>query len=205
MILFSWEFPPRVVGQLSDYVNKLAVELVKKSLDVHVVTYSNSLLGFHQGADGVKAHRITEPVKPQINILTWVLNLNQEVEKASADIYYSAQRKVDIIDVQDWHFVPAAVTVKKALGIPFVYSIDSIENHRSQGSIGSLSLAIKSLESLGADEANGVVVKSDWMKQEVVRSLKVSSDKIETLSPDSASWIDDVLKIYGKTLKVNAN
>jgi len=167
VIIFTWEFPPRVVGQLSHYVNKLAIDLVKKSVDTYVITYHDSWIGYHQGADGVKVYRVSNPVKSQINILTWALNLNQEVERVAADIYYLAKREVDLIDVCDWHSIPAAVSLKRGLGIPFVFSIDSLEDHRSHGSSAPLSLSIKGLELLGVDEAERVLVKSEWMKEEV--------------------------------------
>jgi len=200
VIIFTWEFPPRIVGELSHYVNKLAVELVKKNVDTYVVTYHNSWIGQHEGANGVKAYRVSNPVKAQLNILTWDLTLNQEVERVAADIYYSVQRKVDLIDAHDWHFTPAAVSLKRALGIPFVFSVDSLENHRSHGSNAPLSLSIKSLESSGANEAERVVVKSDWMKQEVNQIYKTPLEKIEVVSPDSLTWIDEILNAYKKAL-----
>jgi len=200
--MFTWEFPPRIVGQLSHYVNTLAVELVKKGVDVYIVTYHNSWTGYHQGADGIKAYRISEPFKPHINVLTWVLSLNQEVERVAADIYYSVKREVDLIDVHDWHFVPAAVSLKRALGIPFVFSIDSLEDHRSRGSNAPLNLSIKTIESMGVDEAQGIIVKSDWMKNEVNQKYKALLEKIKIVSPNSPKWIDEILSAYGKELKV---
>ncbi|HEY4674507.1 MAG TPA: glycosyltransferase [Candidatus Bathyarchaeia archaeon] len=202
MVMFTWEFPPRIVGQLSHYVNTLAVELVKKGVDVYIVTYHNSWTGYHQGADGIKAYRISEPFKPHINVLTWVLSLNQEVERVAADIYYSVKREVDLIDVHDWHFVPAAVSLKRALGIPFVFSIDSLEDHRSRGSNAPLNLSIKTIESMGVDEAQGIIVKSDWMKNEVNQKYKALLEKIKIVSPNSPKWIDEILSAYGKELKV---
>jgi len=205
VIIFTWEFPPRVVGQLSHYVNKLAIDLVEKNIDTYVVTYHDSWVGYHQGADGVKAYRVSNPVKPQINVLTWALNLNQEVERVAADIYYLVKREVDLIDVHDWHFTPAAVSLKRALGIPFVFSIDSLEDHRSHGSNAPLSLSIKGLESLGADEAERVVAKSDWMKQEVKRIHKTPLEKIDIVSPHSPAWIDEILIAYRKALGISSN
>ena len=42
-IVFSWEYPPRVVGQLSEYVKALTSELSEKKIDVNVVTYDDRL------------------------------------------------------------------------------------------------------------------------------------------------------------------
>jgi glycosyltransferase involved in cell wall biosynthesis len=198
----TWEFPPRIVGQLSHYVNRLAVELVRKGLDIHVVTYHNSWKGFHEGVDGVKAYRISDPFRPQINILTWVLSLNQEVERIAADIYYSVKREVDLIDVQEWHFVPAAVSLKRALKIPFVFSIDSLEGHRSHGSRSPLNLSIMSMESLGVNEADRIVVKSDWMKHEVNQAYNAPLEKMKVISESSPHWIDEILIAYEKESKV---
>jgi glycosyltransferase involved in cell wall biosynthesis len=198
VIIFTWEFPPRIIGQLAYYVNRLAAELVKKSLDVYVVTYNNSWTGFHQGADGIKAYRISDKVQPQINVLTWMLSLNQEAERVAADIYYSMKHEVDIIDVHDWHFVPAAVTLKKALRIPFVFSIDSLEPHRSRNSGAPLSSSIRSMESLGSSEAASILVKSEWMKQELKRHYNILDKMIEVVLPDAESWINGILAVYQK-------
>ncbi|MGD0159481.1 MAG: glycosyltransferase [Candidatus Bathyarchaeia archaeon] len=204
VIIFTWEFPPRIIGQLAHYVNRLAAELVKKSVDVYVVTYNNSWTGFHQGADGIKAYRISDKVQPQINVLTWMLSLNQEAERVAADIYYSMKHEVDLIDVHDWHFVPAAVTLKKALKIPFVFSVDSLEPHRSRNSGAPLSSSIRSMESLGLSEAASVLVKSEWMKQELKRHYNILDNRIEVVSPDAESWINSILAVYQK-LGVPAN
>jgi hypothetical protein len=185
-------------------VNRLAVELVKKKVDVYVVTYHDSWSGFHQGSDGVKAYRITDKVRPQINILTWMLSLNQEAERVSADIYYSVRHRVDVVDVHDWHFIPAAVTIKRAFGIPYVFSVDSIEPHRSRDSGNPLSLPIKSIEYLGVVEATRIIAKSEWMKQELKRYYNASDNAVDIAS-DSEKLADEVLSTYEKSLRVSVN
>ena len=68
---------------------------------------------------GVKTVRVSNPVRTHIGVLTWVLTLNQEVERAAANVYYEAAKQVDAIDAYDWHFIPAAVTMKYGLGHTF--------------------------------------------------------------------------------------
>ena len=199
-IILTWEFPPRVIGQLSYYVNNLAIGLVRKDVDTYVVTYHDNLSSYHEGADGVKAIRLSNPIKAQLNILTWSLTLNQEIERAVADVYYSVKSSIDIIDVHDWHFIPAATALKKGLCIPFVFSVDSLEDHRSHGANAPLNLSIKNIEWLGANESQRIVVKSDWMKREVSRIYKTSSEKIDVVSPYSADWIERVIQSYEKAI-----
>jgi glycosyltransferase involved in cell wall biosynthesis len=196
IIIFSWEYPPRVVGQLSGYVSALSTKLANNKVDVNVVTYDDSLRGLATEPSGVKTFRVNNPVKTHIGVLTWVLTLNQEVERAAANFYYDAKKQIDLIDVFDWHFVPAAVTLKNAYGVPFVFSVESLEDHRSPNASTSYNLAIKSIEWLGFFEAEKIVVKSEWMKDEVTRIYDVPNDKIYVITPDGESWIRDMLQIY---------
>jgi len=196
VIIFSWEYPPRVVGKLSEYVKALSTQLVTKKVDVNVVTYEDLLTGFYQEPTGVKTVRVSNPVRTHIGVLTWVLTLNQEVERAAANIYYQDNKQIDLVDVFDWHFIPAAVTLKSGLGIPYVYSVESLEDHRSKALNTPYTLAIKSIEWLGFFEAEKISVKSEWMRDEVIRIYKVPEEKIVVISNDPGSWIADVLKLY---------
>lgn len=196
LIIFSWEYPPRVVGKLSEYVKALSTQLATNNAEVNVVTYDDSITGSTREPTGVQTVRVSNPVRTHIGVLTWVLTLNQEVERAAANIYYQANKQIDLMDVYDWHFIPAAVTLKNGLGIPFVYSVESLEDHRSQTVNTPYSMAIKSIEWLGFYEAEKINVKSEWMRDEVIRIYKVPKEKIVVISPTSNSWIKEILKLY---------
>jgi glycogen(starch) synthase len=195
-IILSWEYPPRIVGHLADYVRELAVQLVKNKVETYVVTYHDFLTGEYDESDGVKTYRVTNPVRTHIGVLTWVLTLNQEIERAAANIYYNTGKQVDLMDVHDWHFIPAAVTLKKALNLPFIYSVESLEEHRSHGANSPFNMAIKSIEWLGMYEAEKLIVKSDWMQDEVFRLYKVPLEKVKVIPPKSVNWVKNVLETY---------
>jgi glycosyltransferase involved in cell wall biosynthesis len=196
VIIFSWEYPPRVVGQLADYISALATQLVKNKVETYVVTYLDSMTGAVEEASGVKVSRVANPVRTQIGVLTWDLTLNQEIERAAANIYYGANKQINLINVYDWHFIPAAVTLNNALNIPFVYSVESLEDHRSPNSNTPYNMSIKSIEWLGFFEAEKVSVKSEWMRDEIVRIYSVPEEKIQIISPSSDTWIKDMLRLY---------
>jgi glycogen(starch) synthase len=195
-IILSWEYPPRIIGHLADYVRELAVQLVKNKVETYVVTYHDFLTGEYDESDGVKTYRVTNPVRTHIGVLTWVLTLNQEIERATANIYYNTGKQVDLMDVHDWHFIPAAVTLKKALNLPFIYSVESLEEHRSHGANSPFNMAIKSIEWLGMYEAEKLIVKSDWMRDETYRLYKVPLEKVKVIPPKSVNWIKNVLETY---------
>ena len=197
VIILSWEYPPRMVGQLSGYVHDLATQLAGSKLNVNVVTYDEAATGQTQEPSGVKTTRVANPVRTHIGVLTWVLTLNQEIERAATNIFYDSNQ-VDLIDAFDWHFVPAAVTIKNGLGIPFVYSVESLEDHRTPNATAAYNLAIKSIEWLGFFEASKVAVKSKWMKEEVMRIYKVPEEKITIVPPEPNLRIKEVLRLYRK-------
>jgi len=200
VIMLTWEYPPRVVGKLAEYVKSLSTLLATKNVEVSVVTFDDAATGFTKEASGVKTARVSNPVKTHIGVLTWVLTLNQEVERAAANLYYEAHKQIDLIDVFDWHFVPAAVTLKNGLGIPFVYSVESLEDHRSQALNTPYNMAIKSIEWLGFYEAQKVSVKSDWMRDEVTRIYKVPKEKISIVPTDSTAGVKEILEVYNEVL-----
>jgi len=198
IIIFTWEYPPRIVGQLAEYTSNLATQLVKKGVETYLVTYHPYLTGLTEEPSGVKTVRVANPVRTHIGVLTWVLTLNEEVERAAANIYYQAGKQIDVIDVYDWHFVPAAVILKNALGIPFVYSVDSLEDHRSHSTNAPFNMAIKSIEWLGFYEATKVTAKSEWMRDEIIRIYKTPKEKIQLVLPIANTWISDVMNAYAE-------
>ncbi len=195
-VLFSWEYPPRVVGKLAEYVSAVATQLVKNKVETHVVTYHDSVTGVADESNGAKVTRVNNPVHTHVSLLTWDLTLNQEVERATANIYYQAQKRIDIIDVYDWHFIPAAVILKSALGIPFVYSVDSLEDHRSPGGNLPFNMAIRGIEWLGFYEATAITAKTDYMENEITRIYQVPKEKIHVIPPNTDGWVKSLIKVY---------
>jgi glycosyltransferase involved in cell wall biosynthesis len=200
IVILSWEFPPKVVGEIAYYVNRLAIELVKNQVDVNVITHNDLWTGFHQGSDGVKAYRVSNPIKTHLNILTWDLTLMSEFERVFSDIYYDTNGKIDVIDAQEWLCVVAAIALKKAFDIPFIFTIHSLEDHRT-GQKNPFTDAIKSIEWQGTYEADRIIVNSSFMKNEVNRIYKTNLKKIDVIRSDSSDWCKDVLKTYIKTKK----
>jgi glycosyltransferase involved in cell wall biosynthesis len=203
-VIFSWEYPPRIIGKLAEYVSALAAQLVKNNVETHVVTYHDFMTGAAEEPNGVKTVRVANPVRTHISLLTWVLTLNQEVERVAANIYYQAGKHIDLINVYEWHLIPAAVTLKNALGVPFVYSVESLEDNRSPAANSPFNMAIRGIEWLGFYEAAKVTAKSEWMQKEIARIYKVPEEKIKVIPPSTNSWVKSVLEVY-KAVQGGAN
>ena len=85
------------------------------------------------------------------------------------------------------------------------YSIESIEDQRSPNANASYNMAIKSIEWLGFYEASRISVKSEWMKDEIVRIYDVPKEKITVISSDSDSLGKEFQKLYGKVTEAKKN
>ena len=197
--ILTWEYPPRVVGDMALYVQSLARELAENGLKTHVVTYNEDIKGVQKDPFHVIVHRIGNPVKTYLNIITWVLTLSQELERATADIHYDIG-PIDLIDCQEWITVPSACCLSKALGIPYVMTLHSLEEQRSQNINSPISLTIRHLERLGTYTCSRIIVESKRMKEEVQRLHIAPEMVIKVISQPQVSG-NEVLKIYADAIK----
>ena len=196
VLIFSWEYPPRKIGQLAEYINSLSIDLVKNKIKTYVITYHDVLTGETEEASGVTTVRVTNPVRNHISFLTWILTLNQEVERAAANIVYQQKSQISLINLYDWHFVPAAVTLKRAFKIPIIYSVESLEDHRSQKANTPYNMAIKSIEWLGFYEADKIIVKSKSIKKDIINIFNVPREKIKILESDLPKNFANIRNIF---------
>jgi len=177
-------------------VEKVASALADGGMDVSIVTFHDRIQGLERQSNGVEVYRVGNPVEPHLNILNWDLTLATEFERIISDIYYSTRGEIDVIDAHEWFSVVPGTILKKALGIPFIYSLYSLEEQRSHYADAPLNIAIRNLEHLGVCEASKVIVKSDWMKSEVERLHSIPGNRVASISPSSPTWAAELGKLY---------
>jgi len=199
-VILSWEYPPRIIGDMARHVESLALGLNKATIQTKVVTCHNSSYKYERRSNLLELYWASNPVEPQISVITWCLTLNSEIERLVSDIYYDRKGDVDLLDVHDWHFVSAGTNLKRALGIPFVFTIHSLEDQRSPDPSSPLSSCIKGLERMGANESDLVITKSDSMKKEIMKIHEISQNKIIVVSPTEKDWIKEIIMSYRKII-----
>jgi len=196
VVVLSWEYPPRRVGAMADQVWLLASQLSNSGIDVDVVTYHESIHGVeHRG--GLHIHRVQVPITPCVNIVTWALYFSAELQKVVSEITYSDEG-IDLVDAHEWETIPAAVGLKKALGIPFTYTVYSLEDHRSLNPETPLSMCIKGVERLGGYECEMVVARSKAVESDMQRIHKLPPERVQVVSPESPGWIQRTVQVYGR-------
>jgi glycosyltransferase involved in cell wall biosynthesis len=195
VIVFTWEFPPRVVGELASRVNREVNRLCESGVSVDVITISDSGYLIEEPSPRLRVTRINSPVSPHSTIITWLAALNVEFARFAADIYHSIP-ETPILHTHDWHFAPAAATLKNALGVPWAVSIHSLEAHRSITPNSPLSLCISTIEKEMSKECDAIFVASSYMRDEVLKNTPADPGKILLIPPEEPGWSREVLKIY---------
>jgi 1,4-alpha-glucan branching enzyme len=198
-VILTWEYPPRVIGEMAYNLERLTLGLNKANVPTSVVTCHNSSYSYERRSDLLELFWASNPVEPQISIITWCLTLNSEIERIVSDIYYSRNGEIGLLDIHDWHFISAGTNLKRALGIPFIFTIHSLEDQRSPDPSSPLSSCIKGLEMMGAKESDLVVTKSESIKNEIMKIHEIPQSKIIVIPPTEQDWIKEIIKSYTKT------
>jgi hypothetical protein len=181
-------------------MEKLAVGLSKLDHKVDVVTYHDSLIGTESRAEGFRVHRVANPVQNHVNIVTWALTFNTELQRVAADIALETAKNDRIVHASEWLCVPAAVQLKRALETPFILSMHSIEAERSAGS--PVSGAISYFEKTGCREAALVIVGKESTAEMLQKLYAIPKEHV-TILDFSKKPFDELLSRYESALHID--
>ena len=166
----SWEYPPEVYGGLGRHVRALAEEQAALGHDVAVLTQWVKGAAREESVGGVRVLRVPldAPGVPdwRTDFIPWCFGFNTAVARAGIEL--SRQWRPDVLHGHDWLVAQAAVIVRTATGVPYVTTVHATESGRMGGSIVSeQSTAIDATENWMVGLADGVIVCSDFMREEV--------------------------------------
>ncbi|MEM2971278.1 MAG: glycosyltransferase [Candidatus Bathyarchaeia archaeon] len=205
VLILTWEYPPKRLGNVSDHVATLAHELVKRGHNVEIVVVDDWRPGF-EDICGVHVHRIANPVKthPMASVLTYVITASTQMEAEASNIIYfyrQHQKRINLIHVHEWLTVPPAISLKHAFNIPFIVTFHSIEGHRCHNNFGPTSIAIKEIEDMGIWESARVIANTEWLKNEILRYYGGGHfGKIDVVWPVGDGWVDKIVSVYEKVV-----
>lgn len=184
VIMFSWEYPPKIVGGISRHVYDLAHALVKQNIEVHVVTCEHPSAAAEEIEDGIHLYRVT-PSGPGNNFIHWVQLLNEAMlaraDTLIADLLGKGDGLPLILHPHDWlaHF--AASALKHKYRLPLVATIHATEYGRNSGIKGPTQEYINSVEEQLQNEAWRVIVCTEFMKRECEHALHTPWDKMDVV------------------------
>lgn len=181
--MLSWEYPPRIVGGISPHVYELSQQLVRKGIEVHVVTKTTPQAPDEEvEASGVHVHRVHLAAKPndfvhEIQLLNEATDLR--VRKLLED--WRPGGEPTIFHAHDWLSLDSARELKYEYKLPMIATIHATEAGRHGGIFNDTSKYIHEQEYWLTYEAWRVIVCSDFMKGEVIRSFNIPGDKVDII------------------------
>ena len=177
ILMFSWEYPPKVVGGLSRHVQELCRALADEH-EVHVITQ-----GDDGGVDrdmGVWVHRAEVPGPRVDDFLQWASQLTVGMLVAGARLINDTG-SFDIVHAHDWTSAFAGVGIKHAYDIPLVATVHATEYGRNNGLHTPVQRRISDIEWYLGYEAWRVIVCSEPMRRELMAVFGIPGDKLRVI------------------------
>jgi len=192
VLLLTWEYPPRRVGDISDYCFAL-VHGLKEEVHFEIITFDDWRVGSEE-RDGIIVHSVSNSQKANLSTLDWVLNLNIDLARRASELMHI--KKFDLIHANEWLTAPAAISLKKAFNIPLVLSIYSLEDERSPHVSNNYVNAIKQIEWLGCFNADRIITKNLSTRDSILQFYQAPMDKTSAIPPFVEGWTNAVLDRY---------
>ncbi|MDI7274590.1 MAG: glycosyltransferase family 4 protein [Anaerolineae bacterium] len=181
VLMFSWEFPPHVVGGLGEHVANLVPALGSQGVEVHLITPRWAGGPSEEQNDGYTVHRIDPPTFDAPDVYTSAWQTNLAMEKHAENLWRSAG-PFDLIHAHDWLVAFAPVALKRSLKTPLVATIHATERGRSRGHLSTdVQHAINNAEWWLTYEAWRLICASRFMAHEVTSYFQVPGDKIDVI------------------------
>jgi glycogen(starch) synthase len=177
-MMFSWEFPPRVIGGISPHVYFLSKSLAKNGVKVHVVTCDFPGSPAHEVIDGVEVYRIDSYKNPSPDFASWVYLMNLNMQREAAAIAAGLRDKIDVFHAHDWLVATAGIGLKHVFRKPLLVTLHSTEIGRRDGIHTTTEKMIHETEAWLTYEAWRVICCSDYMVQHVKWAFGLPSDKL---------------------------
>lgn len=190
ILMFSWEYPPHVVGGLGNHVAELIPALGRlPGIDLHLITPRWGGGESLEQAGSVTVHRVDPPPGDgDLPTRAWQTNLRlqeyaqQLWQELSSLRSGAATAPFDLVHVHDWLVAFAGAGLKHNHRLPLVSTIHATERGRGRGHLGSdQSRAIHHVEWWLAYESWRVVACSHHMADEIAGYFQCPRDKIDVI------------------------
>lgn len=195
VLMLSWEYPPNLVGGLGRHVAELVPALVRRDIDVHVLTTGidgappreeDSGANAVPGANAVRGttiHRIPMPARSggYPDFYTGARHANESLAVAGRSIVESLG-PFDLIHNHDWLTAFAARELKHRHRLPMVATIHATERGRGRGRLsGPEAQRINDAEWELTYEAWRVITTTQYMADELESYFSTPADKIDII------------------------
>ncbi len=178
VMMFTWEYPPRVIGGISPHVFFLSNSLAESGVKVYVVTCDFPGAPAHEVIDGVEVYRVDSYKNPAPDFATWVYLMNLNMQREAAAIVKKMGGKIDVFHAHDWLVATAGIGLKHVFRKPLLVTMHSTEIGRRDGLHTDTEKMIHGTEAWLTYEAWKVICCSDYMVSHVKWAFGLPEDKL---------------------------
>jgi len=179
ILMFSWEYPPRVVGGMAHVVAEVSRALVQEGNEVEVITALDEHLPAEETAGGVQIYRVAPYHGRPLNFFAWVHQLNLAMLEKGVSL--CRRKHFDLIHAHDWLVAYPGRALKHIFHLPLFASIHATEFGRNNGLHNDDQRYIGEVEWWLTYEAWKVICNSRYMREEVKTVFNLPADKIEII------------------------
>lgn len=166
ILMFSWEYPPHMVGGLGQHVFDLSRFLASKGETVHIITPRVGSYPDYWIENGVHIHRVGCPAREEENFKSWTFTFNSEAIREAVRLN-GMVGGFDVVHAHDWLVAYAGRCLSKIFEIPLVSTIHATEHGRNLGIHNRMQMEINEIEKNLALESEKVICCSQYMQEEV--------------------------------------
>lgn len=181
--MFSWEFPPRIIGGIAAHVHDLAQALGHLNIDIHVITCDFPEAKAYEELDGIRVHRIDSYKYPTSNFASWVYMMNLNMQQDAIHLIRKAveQDTICILHCHDWLVAKVAIGLKHLFRIPLLATIHSTEYGRRKGIHSEYQRMIHQTEFWLVNEAWRVICCSKYMAEQINQLFYIPFTRINII------------------------
>lgn len=183
VVMLSWEYPPRIVGGISPHVYDLSQQLVKKGIEVHVVTKATPNAPDEEiEPSGVHVHRVHLEAEPN-DFVHEIQLLNQATDLRVRQLLedWRPGGQPTIFHAHDWLSLDSARELKYEYKLPMIATVHATEEGRNGGIFNDLQRYIHESEYWLTYEAWRVIVCTEYMREQVGKSFNCPADKVDVI------------------------
>ncbi|MGQ9597581.1 MAG: glycosyltransferase [Thermoproteota archaeon] len=194
VIILTTEFPPRIIGELSSFVDFIARSVSNEGLEVHVITFDNWRSGV-EVKGSVRINYVSNKVEPHLNPFTWASSLSCEYIRALSDLIWD-HRGFDLVHAFEWSSALPIISLKEVIRIPYIQSFLSLEEQRSHSNLSLLGQTIKWVESISTSLADVVVAHSDMTYSALRMLYPWCASKLYLLDVNNRNFVKELIRVY---------
>ncbi|MFN8494625.1 MAG: glycosyltransferase [Caldilineaceae bacterium] len=185
VLMLSWEYPPYLIGGSGKHVAELVPALSQVVLndepvlvDVFAPNFANGLKEEQISATQV-VYRVEMPSNLRYPFSSTIADFASVPERVNERLQ---QHKYDLIHVQDWRFAPLGIALKQQWHLPLIATLHTLERKRYRQTPPDHIDLIEQLERNICNEAEQIIVCSQFMRQELHGHLDIPHDKIKVIA-----------------------